>query len=84
MKTLLGVRTKALERNHLRVIVCLACFVRPFDAQAVNHGIPAELLESVVSKGRELFALPKAVKAQIKVAYALLTVGPAAITVHTR
>lgn len=35
--------------------------------QAVNHGIPEELLNSVVSKGREMFALPKAQKAKFKV-----------------
>eukprot|EP00752_Nemacystus_decipiens_P006241 g5629.t1 len=34
--------------------------------QAVNHGIPEELLDKLVSKGREMFALPKEQKAKFK------------------
>lgn len=39
----------------------------PIDVQAVNHGIPSALLDSVVSKGRDMFSLPKAQKAKFKV-----------------
>ncbi|CAN0449351.1 unnamed protein product, partial [Ascophyllum nodosum] len=34
--------------------------------QAVNHGIPRGVLEKLVSQGREMFALPKEVKAAFK------------------
>lgn len=37
------------------------------DLQAVNHGVPEELLEDLVSKGREMFSLPKAQKTKFKV-----------------
>lgn len=33
----------------------------------MNHGIPAALLDSVVSKGRDMFLMPKAQKAKFKV-----------------
>lgn len=39
----------------------------PVIAQAINHGIPEELLTEVVSKGREIFALSKAEKSKFKV-----------------
>lgn len=35
--------------------------------QAVNHGVPEALLEDLVSKGREMFSLPKSQKTKFKV-----------------
>lgn len=35
--------------------------------KAVNHGVSSELLESVVSRGREMFSLPKEDKLRFKV-----------------
>lgn len=69
-----GAVRRSLFRTHSRWTICSLsrCRSRPpshADSQAVNHGIPEELLHSVVSKGREMFDLPKTQKAKFKVHY---------------
>lgn len=47
-------------------IICDLLDLSPH-TQAINHGIPEALLDRLVSKGRDMFALPRDEKAAFKV-----------------
>lgn len=55
-------RESRLDRRCHATLLSLLWF-----SQAINHGLPKTLLDSVVSTGREMFALPKQEKNKFKV-----------------